>query len=225
MSKSVQNLTASRAAQRVARLVLTCASTWTAAYSAALAATLSPQSSTSTNTLKDIKPPVEIPSGWAWVWGVFGALLLAALLYFGWREWQRRRALVPVVPLVPAHIRAKQRLHEALALLAHPREFVIAVSDTLRWYLEQRFQFHAPERTTEEFLHELQSTQLLMAAQKDSLAEFLQRADLVKFAKYEPAEPELRELHAAALRLVEETEPVETTPALAQPQTIPGSTA
>ena len=31
---------------------------------------------------------------------------------------------------------------------------------------------------------------------------------LVKFAKYEPGENELRELHSSALRLVEETEPV-----------------
>jgi hypothetical protein len=31
----------------------------------------------------------------------------------------------------------------------------------------------------------------------------------VKFAKYEPVENELRDLHGSALRLVEETEPVE----------------
>jgi hypothetical protein len=39
------------------------------------------------------------------------------------------------------------------------------------------------------------------------LGGFLERCDLVKFAQYEPGEPELRELHASALRLVEETEP------------------
>jgi hypothetical protein len=47
-----------------------------------------------------------------------------------------------------------------------------------------------------------------MTAQKESLGDFLQRCDLVKFARYEPGEPELRDLHASALRLVEETEPV-----------------
>jgi hypothetical protein len=31
----------------------------------------------------------------------------------------------------------------------------------------------------------------------------------VKFAKYEPGENELRELHGSAVRLIEETEPVE----------------
>jgi hypothetical protein len=161
-----------------------------------------------TNGLRDIKQPVDIPSGWAWVWWVLAALALAALLFWAWRRWQQRRALVPPVPVIPPHVRAKQRLQEALASISRPREFCILVSDTLRLYLEERFDFHAPERTTEEFLHELRGTPLLTTAQKESLGEFLQRCDLVKFARYEPGEPELRDLHASALRLVEETEPV-----------------
>lgn len=163
-----------------------------------------------TNALRDIKPPVEIPSGWAWVWWVAGAIALAALGYWAWKYWLKKKTEVRPVPVIPAHILAKQRLQEALGLLNQPKQFCILVSDTLRWYLEQRFDFHAPERTTEEFLHELRATNLLVPDQKDSLVEFLNRCDLVKFAKYEPVEPELRDLHAAALRLVEETEPTPT---------------
>jgi hypothetical protein len=163
-----------------------------------------------TNALRDIKPPLVIPSGWAWVWWVIGAAALGALLFWVWRWWQKRRAAAVLVPVVPPHIRAKQKLQEALALIGQPREFCIVVSDTLRLYLEERFDFHAPERTTEEFLYELQGTNLLTPDQKGSLGEFLQRCDLVKFAKYEPGEPELRDLHQSALRLVEETEPVMT---------------
>ena len=74
-------------------------------------------------------------------------------------------------------------------------------------YLEERFQFRAPERTTEEFLRELDGTDLLLPDQKESLGNFLASCDLVKFAKYEPGENELRELHGSAVRLVEETEP------------------
>lgn len=162
----------------------------------------------STNELRDIRPPVEIPSGWAWVWWVVGSLVLLALLYWAWRKWQARRVLVPPAPVIPPHIRARQKLEEALSLIHQPREFCILVSDTVRWYLEERFDFHAPERTTEEFLLELQQTTLLTPAQKETLGDFLQRCDLVKFAKYDPAEPELRDLHSAALRLVDETVPV-----------------
>jgi hypothetical protein len=175
--------------------------------------TLSLPPAAASNALRDIKPPLEIANPWVWVAWLVTALALTAVLYWAWRSWQRKRALIPPVPLIPPHIRAKQKLQEALGLLGQPKEFCILVSDTVRWYLEEVFEFRAPERTTEEFLYDLQSTNLLTPDQKTSLGEFLTRCDLVKFAKYEPGEPELRELHAAALRLVEETEPLEQTPA------------
>ena len=159
--------------------------------------------------IRDIAPPVAISSGFEWLWWGLAALALLGLVIWAWRRWQKLRAQVLVVPPVPAHLRAKQQLLAALALINQPKPFVIAVSDTSRHYLEERFEFHAPERTTEEFLHELQRTDLLTSDQKVSLGDFLQRCDLVKFAKYEPGEPELRELHGSALRLVEETEPAE----------------
>jgi hypothetical protein len=160
-----------------------------------------------TNDLRDIKPPVEIPSGWAWLWWTLGIIAAAVVVILVWRYWRKRRAEVSAVPVIPPHVRARQKLQEALALIGQPREFCILVSDTIRWYLEERFSFHAPERTTEEFLYELRNTNLLLPDQKESLGEFLKRCDLVKFAKWEPAEPELRDLHDSALRLVEETEP------------------
>jgi hypothetical protein len=103
-------------------------------------------------------------------------------------------------------------LEKALEIIAQPKSFCILVSDTIRVYLEERFDFRAPEQTTEEFLRELGETNLLSAEQKESLGKFLENCDLVKFAKYEPGENELRELHSAALQLVEETTPqIETT--------------
>lgn len=161
----------------------------------------------STNALRDIKPPVEIPTGWAWAMWLVGIVLLSALAYWAWRYWQKRQSQIATPPVIPAHIRAKQKLEQALRLLGQPREFCIIVSDTIRYYLEERFTFRAPERTTEEFLYELRQTNLLTPDQKESLGEFLKSCDLVKFARYEPGEPELRALHDSALRLVEETEP------------------
>src|SRR5436309_4772819 len=166
-----------------------------------------PSAAVSTNALRDIKPPVEIPTGWLWALWALSALLLAALAYLAWQYWTLRRMQAAVVPIIPPHVRAKQRLQEALGLLGQPREFCIIVSDTIRYYLEERFDFRAPERTTEEYLYELRQPNLLTPDQKESLGEFLKRCDLVKFARYEPGEPELRDLHGSALRLVEETEP------------------
>jgi hypothetical protein len=161
-----------------------------------------------TETLRDIKPPVELPDPWKWALIALALLILAVVAWLLWREWKQRQARVPPVPIIPAHVRARRKLEQALALISQPREFCTVVSDTIRAYLEERFRFHAPERTTEEFLYELRETNLLTPDQKDGLGEFLKRCDLVKFARYEPHEPELRDLHESALRLVDETEPV-----------------
>ncbi len=163
--------------------------------------------------IRDIKPPIEISDGSAWIWWmlIIAALLVAAFLL--WRLLKKRKANIVLPPPIPAHVRAKQKLEQALALITQPKPFVIAVSDTARAYLEERFNFRAPERTTEEFLRELAGTKLLLPEQKESLGGFLASCDLVKFAKYEPGENELRELHASAVRLVEETEPQPEVPA------------
>jgi hypothetical protein len=162
-----------------------------------------------TNGLYDIKPPVEIVGGWEslkWVLialAVLGAV--AALVAWLLLRRKERRAAAP--PEISPHARARQELLQALGLIGQPKPFCTAVSNAIRVYLEARFQFHAPERTTEEFLNELRNTHLLLPDQKDSLGDFLKRCDLVKFARYEPREAELRDLHDSAMRLVDETEP------------------
>src|ERR1051325_11141140 len=50
-----------------------------------------------TNALRDIKPPVEIPSGWAWLGWVLAAIILGALLWWAWSYWPKRRAVIPPV--------------------------------------------------------------------------------------------------------------------------------
>jgi hypothetical protein len=167
--------------------------------------------------IHDIKPPIDIPNGWEWVWPVLIVVVILAVLALAWWLWKRSRSKMPAVPLVPAHIRAKQALAKALEIIGQPKEFCVLVSDIVRTYLEERFKVHAPDRTTEEFLYELSETHLLTPDQKLSLGRFLESCDLVKFAKYEPGENELRELHSSAVRLVEETEPLEVSNASPPP--------
>lgn len=190
---------------------------------------VSSASQTVTNdVLRDIKGPMPIPNGWEWLLWLLAALALATVIAALVFWWMRKKNQVPPKIVVPPHVRARQKLQEALALLGQPKPFVIAVSDALRTYLEERFDFRAPERTTEEFLYELGDTPRLSKRQKESLGEFLQCCDLVKFAKYEPREPELRDLHSSALHLVEETEPppepAQGQPAPATPQPVPATT-
>jgi len=154
-----------------------------------------------------LKPLIAIPNTWLWVISIALLLALAAGVWLALRSWRRKAAIVPVVPPLPPHVRARRALEAALSLISDPKAFSIAVSDAIRAYLEERFDFRAPERTTEEFLIELRATDLLTPDQKISLGEFLNGCDLIKFARYEPTENELRALHAAAMKLVNETEP------------------
>lgn len=157
--------------------------------------------------IRGLKPPVEIPDYWLWLWGALIVIAVLVGIYFAIRYWRKKAAEPVIVPIVPPHERARLKLQEALALISQPRPFCILVSDTIRQYLEERFHFHAPERTTEEFLHELQASNLLLPDQKTSLRDFLSLCDMVKFARYEPGPTELEALHQSAIRLIDETEP------------------
>ena len=165
-----------------------------------------PPSAAATNELRAVKPPVEIPAEWAWLWWTLVALAVMAAALWVWRRWRKKSSLAPSAPPALPHVLAKQRLQAALAFIHDPREFCIRVSDALRAYLEDRFRFHAPDRTTEEFMQELHGTHLLTFDQRATLEQFLQSCDLVKFARHEPTEAALRDLHEAALRLVDETQ-------------------
>lgn len=164
-----------------------------------------PTTAGTNDALRDIRGPVPLPPELLWLWIAVGAALGGLLATLIWNKWFRQRVQTTVAPIVPPHQRAKHRLADALTLLTQPKPFCIAVSDALRLYLEERFTLHAPDRTTEEFLLELQRASQLNDAQKEFLADFLSRCDVVKFAKHEPSEAELRSLHSAALTLVEET--------------------
>jgi len=160
-----------------------------------------------TNDIRDIKGPVAVPTGWAWLVWVLAAAALLALVWWSWKRWGKKQPELKPQVIIPPHERARKRLEAALKLIDDPKPFCTEVSDALRAYLEERFGLHAPERTTEEFLFELQGTAHLAFSQKQSLADFLERCDLVKFAKFEPPQTALRDLHGAAVKLVSETEP------------------
>lgn len=166
-----------------------------------------------TNDIRALKGPVDLPLDWTtYLWIAILVLIAAASVV--WNRFIRnlcRRLFAryfakPAPRPVPPHVRARQRLQAALSHISDPRGFCFEVSETLRVYLEERFNLRAPEQTTEEFLVELQTSYALSAEQKKSLADFLQSCDLVKFARFEPTETALRDLHESALRLVDETQ-------------------
>ena len=161
--------------------------------------------------IRGLKDVIEIPTGNEWVWWLLVAV--AVLVVAGIVAWFIRRHLAKCSaelappPPPPPHVVAWERLQRALELIHEAEWFCIEVSHIIRVYLEERFSLHAPDRTTEEFLLELQSSRRLAGEHKQLLANFLSECDMVKFARAEPPEQELRSLHEAASRLVGETQP------------------
>ena len=153
----------------------------------------------------EIKPPLDLESGdgSSTMWWLLVVLLIAgaALLF-----WALHKPAQPAAGPKPDEV-AQRKLREAWALLGTPILFIEATSDILRVYLEERFDAHAPERTTEEFLSELQSMPQMTGEQKELLAQFLKYCDFPKFARLDPTEEECRQLHTVAVKIVNETAP------------------
>ena len=84
------------------------------------------------------------------------------------------------------------------------------ISDILRHYIEHRFDLRAPERTTEEFLIELQYTDALSESDKGDLGEFLTHCDMVKFAKYSPTTEQIQQTFDLVKSFIEKTKSDET---------------
>lgn len=157
----------------------------------------------------DIRPPVDIPTGWEWLLYAAALLVVAALVVLLARYLRRRLTVVlpPPIPYVEPHALARRRLEAALRLIDDPERFCIAVSAAVRGYFEGRYRIHAPDRTTDEFLEELRGLASLTGLQQEQLAGFLAQCDLVKFARDEPTRNDLERLHQFALTLVEATMP------------------
>ena len=177
-----------------------------------LALVVKPSSQVDTNQaelgdIRPIKSPVVISDPWMWLYIGLALLAIGALIYYLWKRWHKARPPEPPKPPLPPHIRALQRLQDVMGLITDPYQFISAVSDIIRQYLEERFDLKAPERTTEEFLLEMKNSPVLLPEHKQQLADFLNRCDLVKFARYEPTESELGDIHHVAVRFVDETQP------------------
>ena len=104
-----------------------------------------------------------------------------------------------------------RRLTELLR--RHPLEsgrygaYYVDLSAILRYYIEDRFNAHAPELTTPELLRVIGEASLLGEEQQAFLAEFLRHCDRVKFARYRPSTDEMKSGYAAVKRFVDETAP------------------
>jgi hypothetical protein len=150
--------------------------------------------------IRDIHGPIAIARptpAWWYLAGTGGAAGLIAILVLA--RHRRSRVLTP-------RERALAALESERALVeGGAREFSIAVSETIRCYVEEAFFLPASHRTTDELLSDLMRDQSPVAAHRNELAQFLSFCDLAKFAGRSFSSTDMRGMLASAEAFVRAT--------------------
>jgi len=143
----------------------------------------------SLDDLQGFAPPMELPRKihW-WPWILFSTSVLF-LLAMGMLWLRRRRAHGPLpAELSPREVASLelQRIWQEQLHLRDIKLFYTELTGIVRRYIEGTVGVHAPEQTTEEFLHEISNGNVFSADERRRLQDFLESSDLVKFAAHRP---------------------------------------
>lgn len=166
---------------------------------------------------RDIKPIFGIPVtvGELLPWVVGGLVLMGVLLFLV--KWLRKRKPAqeqPTIwekPDVPAHIAAISSLEtlrrKELWQKGKIKEYHSELTYILRMYVRKRYGINATEMTTMEIMRQLPE-KLDGSGLEKMVGQILDIADLVKFAKHEPAPQDHEHALENALLFVRKTIPV-----------------
>ena len=158
-----------------------------------------------------ISDPVDVPLPIEWDRFVLPASLLGGVLLVAMIGWLllRRPPRERAVPMRSADEIALEALHalraEDLLARGESERFYDSLSAIVRTYVEGRFEIHAPERTTDEFLRAARQEREIEPHDRNALGAFLRAADLVKFARVQPDPDEGNEALDLAVAFVERT--------------------
>ena len=155
--------------------------------------------------LEPMLPPQPVPEVFAtsWVIGAVAAAVLAAGVVLLWRRRQRR--IVEPRRLTPeeiAHAALAKLLDEDLPGRGMIKEFYLRLTGIVRQYIEDTVGIRAPEQTTEEFLRDMRSREVFPPERSARLAEFLEAADMVKYAGQQPQTGQIDEAISRAREFV-----------------------
>jgi low affinity Fe/Cu permease len=161
--------------------------------------------------LKDIKQPINAPIGWSDIWPWLLAFLIISLIIYILKKYVfiKKEKVITVKPkvIIPADITALKKLtkleNEKIWQEGNIKEYHSQLSEIIRRYTENRFEFIALELTSDEILEKLKS--ILSDEKLSNLRTLLQRADLAKFAKSKPVDTENKESMFLAKQFVRET--------------------
>jgi hypothetical protein len=170
----------------------------------ALAVEISSMVGDSVPSLANLRPsagPVELPTygsvlGWSIV------IICIALAIIGWltRRHFKRKQVAAAVVLSPEELAQMELEILARSGLAETDvvQFYVELTAVVRRYIERTTGIRAPEQTTEEFLREISQANTFNRDTNERLRNFLESADLVKFAAFRPRREDVDESFSRA---------------------------
>ena len=139
------------------------------------------------------------------------ALLVWLLVWYIRRTLSRREAIVKPGPKIPPHVVAIKALVELknrkLWQNGKYKQYYTALTDILRVYIGGRWGIGAMEMTTDEIIAALSDVELPLES-RSNLVSIMRTADMVKFAKAEPAAEDNEDNYTKAYYFVENTKMV-----------------
>ena len=149
----------------------------------------------------DIAPPVDYSLIPPWLVFVIAFVVLSLIGLVVW--WLMRRQKPALPPKQPREIALEEleRIRWEIEKVS-PYQFSIRVSDILRRYVTQQYGLPATRQTSIEFLTAAAKAPSFSADDKSLLEDFLNRCDLIKFAKYEATVSDSELLLEEAIRFV-----------------------
>ncbi|HRF14931.1 MAG TPA: hypothetical protein PKV02_04785 [Bacteroidia bacterium] len=171
-----------------------------------------------TKAIHDIKGPMNVGITWQEIvmYASVILLLIAIIWYVVYRLRKKKPQIVikaPEAPKRPAHEIAIEQLEhlqqEKLWQQGDFKMYYTHLSDIMRAYISNRWNFDAMESTTDEIMHSNTALQL-SADNFNRLKNTLTLSDLAKFAKYTPLSNENEQAMTDAFIFVNETKVVPT---------------
>jgi hypothetical protein len=125
--------------------------------------------------------------------------------------------VLPKKPKEPAHIVALRELdrikNEKIWQLGKSKQYYSEITETLRKYIEDRFEIPALEQTSDETIESFRKQKgLLKDKTFKNLSQILMLADLVKFAKYQTSPDDDNMTLVDAYFFINDTKPEEKKP-------------
>ena len=153
--------------------------------------------------LRPAASPVALPAAPSrrLLWGGLAALAVGVLVATAlW--WRKRKINEPELSPVELAWLELERLIAADLAADDIKAYYSELTGVVRRFIERSRGIRAPEQTTEEFLRAIARDHSFSAPSSHRLAAFLQAADLVKFAGYQPASHDIEESFTRAQQFI-----------------------